>query len=570
MIRCVLALFDLLAPLIRLMGADYGPFRAILETKLILDGRRRSPAAPPVEAKARPGRPAKADRKPANMFARSLVVYAVMGLMLLPFVRGAAPLVGMTVVNAYLMVMIAMALVADFSSVLLDTSDNAILQPRPVDGRTVLLARGAHVATYLTLLTLSLSLVVLIAGSFTIHPLFAPVFAATLCCSIALVVSATHVLYALAMRLTTPERLRDIITYMQIGFSVLVVGGYQLLPRLVDFGELRRADISDRSWIYWFPPAWLAGPIDLLTGHAGRAQVTLSCLAVIVPAASLLFVLKVVGPRFNRLLLAAETDAPGALGRRETVQREPRRTAGDALAAWVTRSPAERGAFELIWRLCGRDRPFKMRTYPALFFPFIFSLGFLLAGRGDAMEALRDLPGTQKHLFLLYMASAMIPNVLMQLRFSEKHEAAWVYFSLPIGDPGEVLFGTLKAVMLRFIVPGFALISLPVAAFWGLRSLPDVGVAFCALLFISAMEALLYARALPFSTAFGALEMSGRFVRSMLLMGVPAAIGGVHYGLSMLAPVGLVPLAGLLLGGAWLAARNYRRTSWPALRAAGT
>lgn len=560
MINAVLACFDLLAPLIRRLGVDYAQFRAILETKLMLDARRRSGLQVNQAASS-----SRSSRKPRNTFAASLIFYACMGLTLVGLVMAAPPLFSMTVVHLYIMTMVALSLVADFSSVLLDTTDNAILQPRPVPGRTVLAARVAHIATYLGLLALSMSAVVLIVGTLSIHPLFAPVFLATLCCSITLVLSAANVVYLAAMRLTTPERLRDAITYCQIGLAAVVVGGSQVVPRLIESGSIRDLHIEDSGWIYFFPPTWMAGPIDLLAGQGGGAALMLTVLAVAVPAAGFLLVLFVVAPQFNRMLAAAEAsalanDQPPAAG-------GPRRpTTTLWFAAPLTRTPAEAAVLELVWRICARDRQFKMRTYPSLVFPILFSFGFMMSGPGTLPQKLVSLPQTDKHFLLLYMAAAMISNVLLQLRFSDRYEAAWVYQVLPIPAAGDVLMGAMKAMLLRYIMPGFALVSVPVLAIWGWRSLPDVAVAFCATLFISAMEAALLARSLPFSTAFGAMEMSGRVARSMLLMLVPAAIGFAHFGLGFI-PGALVPFGLLLLLGAWLFARGYRRTTWADLRA---
>ena len=180
MVSWFLRLFDSVAWLIRAVGADYPQFRAILEAKLTMDTRRTTVGYQVYR---------KDKDKPGNALLATLVWYAFMGVMIAPaaFVADSA-LVGLTFVHATVMMMLGLSLVADFSSVLLDTTDVAILHPRPVSGRTILTARIAHIVIYLALLSLSLSLLVFIGGTFKWGFLFPPIFLLTLICSVALMV----------------------------------------------------------------------------------------------------------------------------------------------------------------------------------------------------------------------------------------------------------------------------------------------------------------------------------------------------------------------------------------------
>ena len=65
----------------------------------------------------------------------------------------------MIVFYTYIMVMISMTLITDFSSILLDTSDNTIILPRPVDSRTLFAARLTHILLYLGQLGLGLTVI---------------------------------------------------------------------------------------------------------------------------------------------------------------------------------------------------------------------------------------------------------------------------------------------------------------------------------------------------------------------------------------------------------------------------
>ena len=131
MIRLLLLVTDSLSWLIRLLGGDYAQFRTILETKLTLDSRR------PMWGLA-----GRRDREKGGAFVGAMIFYALIGIVLGSILwRVGSPLVGLTIVHTTVLAMLTMTLIGDFTNVLLDTTDNAILQPRPVSGRTLFLAR---------------------------------------------------------------------------------------------------------------------------------------------------------------------------------------------------------------------------------------------------------------------------------------------------------------------------------------------------------------------------------------------------------------------------------------------
>jgi hypothetical protein len=172
--------------------------------------------------------------------------------------RVGSPLVGMTIVHTTVLIMLTMTLIADFTNVLLDTNDNAILQPRPVSGRTLLLARTAHICIYLGLLGISLSLATMVVGTIRRSWWFVPVYLLTLDGCLMLAICVASLFYLVGLRAIGTERLRDIVLYIQILFTVLVFGVYQFLPRVVDMTRLettRIASARPHGWpgrsIYW-------------------------------------------------------------------------------------------------------------------------------------------------------------------------------------------------------------------------------------------------------------------------------------------------------------------------------
>ena len=195
---------------------------------------------------------------------------------------------------------------------------------------------------------------------------------------------------------------------------------------------------------------------------------------------------------------------------------------------------------------------------------FLLPVIWITAGSPDLREALADLPTTRKHLLALYGACAMLPAVLIQLRFSENPQAAWIYAAMPIRSPGPILVGATKAMMVRFVLPTFIMVAAITLAEWGFSILDDVALAGSAALLMCAVEGLLIGRCFPFSQGFAVSDASGRMSRSLLLLLIPAGLGGVHYILTFF-PL-LVPLAApLVLALALLLFWVYARTPWSAV-----
>ena len=211
--------------------------------------------------------------------------------------------VSMVLVFAIIMVMTAVALISDFTSVLLDTTDNAILLPRPLDSRTLVVARLAHIVIYIMLITLSLSAASIVIGTIKFGPVFTLVFFLCLILSVLFVVFVANVFYLL-----------DIILYFQIFMAAFAMGSYQLLPRMIEFDTLKNFSFPIQWWTYFVPPVWLAAPIDTaVTGDLSSPKLVLSLLGLIVPVVSVVVVIRFLAPGFNRAI--SQMDTVGSSGK---------------------------------------------------------------------------------------------------------------------------------------------------------------------------------------------------------------------------------------------------------------
>ncbi|MCP4245953.1 MAG: hypothetical protein GY778_02790 [bacterium] len=550
MVALILWLFDRLAFAVRAVGADYGQFRAILEAKLLLDNRRR-PAA------FRSGR-----GSPRGTFGKSLIIYVFMGSFIgLVVFSPAAPMTVLTLVHAFVMVLVGMSLIADFPGVLIDPPDLNLLGPRPVSGRTILAARLAHICTYLGLIGLALSMITLIGGTIKFGGLFAPVFLGMLALSIALVVFIVNLFYLVALHFTDTERFKDLIVYFQVAMTVVVVGGYQLLPRLMDMKALGDFELVGRWWTYLMPPCWFAGPTGLVTGQRAAAVWVLAGQSVVIPLVGLFLVVRYLAPGFSRSLreLGGEAGGSGAaaVGRGAALR--------SFLSRYLTRTPVQRVGFELVWNVASRDRQFKTRAYPQLAFLFVFPLILLMVSDNGPVYVLSHLAESKAYLFPLYLGSWLMATIVLLVEHSNQFAAAWIFEAFPVDRPGELMIGGIKAIGCRFIAPVFAVLAILLPALAGIGRLVDVALALCLTGVITMSVALIACRGLPFSSPVNVLQSGGRFGRNLGMMLVPGAAGGTHYVLSHVSygvVAAIIPAAGLYL----LLARAYaRRPMLPAV-----
>jgi len=452
----ILSIIDLFKGLFRLLKVDYKKFRVILWAKLTDDNRQEKSI---VQRKSK--------KQMSNSLAWIAFIYAFIGVLVGLMLLGIQDLfVSMVLVFAIIMVMTAVALISDFTSVLLDTTDNAILLPRPVDSRTLVVARLAHIVIYIMLITLSLSAATIAIGTFKLGPVFTLVFLVSLAFSVLFVVFMANVFYLLLMKISGGEHFRDIILYFQIFMAAFAMGSYQLLPRLIEFDALKNFSFPIRWWTYLVPPAWMAAPIDAaVNGDLSGPRIVLSFLGLFVPLVSIVVVIRFLAPGFNRALSQMET--VGSSGKRGQKEKGEKWNLPAFFSRLLTFNPAERAAFQLSWWLSSRDRKFKLKTYPTFGYMLIIAFVLTLFEEGSILQKLQELPSTQKYIIFLYIGCIVIPVVVLQQRFSDQYEAAWIYHALPFAKPGDIQKGSLKAMIVKYGLPVYSPLAILVLLVWG-------------------------------------------------------------------------------------------------------
>ncbi|MBA7649355.1 hypothetical protein ES703_57152 [subsurface metagenome] len=550
----ILNIIDLFKWLFRLLKVDYEKFRIILWTKLTDDNRQEKSI---VQRKGK--------KQMSNSLAWVVFVYAFMGIFAGLMLLGIQDLfVSMILVFAIIMVMTAVALISDFTSVLLDTTDNAILLPRPVDSRTLVVARLAHIMIYIMLITLSVSAASILIGTVKFGPVFTVVFFICLILSVLFVVFVANVFYLLLMKISSGEHFRDIILYFQIFMAAFAMGSYQLLPRLIEFDSLKNFTFPIQWWTYLVPPAWMAAPIDAaVTGDLSSSKLVLSLLGLLVPVMSVVIVIRFLAPGFSRSI--ARMEIAGSSGNKDQKKRGERRNLPEFFSRLLTFNPAERAAFQLSWRLSSRDRKFKLKTYPTFGYMLIIAFVLTLFEEGEILQKIQALPSTQKYIIFLYIGCILIPIVVLAQRFSDQYEAAWIYHALPFSRPGDILKGSLKAMIFKYGLSVFIPLVILVILVWGPQVIDDIVLAFMNLIISSLVLAFIGKSDLPFSRRYGGAAERQRGLSGFLMFLIPAALGLIHWGMTFIPyaiPVGILVAAGII----YMGMKAYGNIGWQTIK----
>lgn len=270
--------------------------------------------------------------------------------------------------------------------------------------------------------------------------------------------------------------------------------GLQLVPRLV--GVHAPADLA--AGAVWLPSAWFAASV-LDADTIPIAWSVAPWLAFGTAAVVLSF---------------APQGAPSA-GRRRgflAVILAPVR----ALVArtWVRRE--ERGAFDLVFDALPLEREFVLRTYPLVAVP----LAMLFAGSGSQSPTMRD--GLVS--LLLFTPAIYLPVLLVHVPATASAEARWILDGAPV-PRGTIENGALKALVVRFLVPLYAVLS---ALAW-VRSGPGFALTIAPLGFLVTLAVTrglygLCVSDLPLSVEPGAVKADMNWMGHILTIGMALAV----------------------------------------------
>lgn len=485
--------------LITALGVDYDQWRALTVAWLKLDVRVGSAGVAGMDWSDR--------SKGASALLGRAFFYGVLGLFVGALVfllrdRFAAALI----VYSYILVTVGTAMLMDLNGVILSPTDYGVLGFRPIPSRTYFAAKLTNVLVY----TLSLASLIGLPSTLTFgirHGIGAGL--ASLVALYACAMTATLAIvagYAGLARAVGPERLRSVLSWLQLVFSFFVYGGYFAVSQLVGRSALTNFAVPWSPWLLLYPGTWFAGYIELAAGSV-RAPHLAGVIASVVALAALAISMR------DRLSLDY-VERLGAL-MSASAGKPARRP---ARRSWFFRSGEARAVAVLVRSQFRNDLRFRMGVLAILPLTLLYLLIGMSGGRGADGARVPDLA-------LVSMAVLLFPLMLKaQLAHSEAFRAAWIFFATP-ADRSRLIQSAQRVVVAFFIVPYLVFVGALLAFFvddlvWLAGWLVVVGLMSNLVL----LAETLVKPVVPFSLPPGKMEGTSKMIWIMILVGV---LGGV-------------------------------------------
>jgi hypothetical protein len=254
--------------------------------------------------------------------------------------------------------------------------------------------------------------------------------------------------YGLVIKFLDREKFDNFAAWSQVGMSVLFIGGYQVVPRLLQRFEGLTFEPYAR-YLFPLPPAWFAGIDSLVSGDLPLADGWPLVVCALVFTAGLAYVaIGRLAPSYGEGLTRlsesrSRLPKPTRVRGRSTSMRNP-------ILRWWLRDPIERWAFRLAAVYMRRDRDIKLRLYPSLSFFLVFPLISLL-------DRNRGIFSTFMPLMIVWILGTMPISALETLRMSHHFAAADIFAVAPLASAAPVFHGVRKAIIFYLLVPSICL-----------------------------------------------------------------------------------------------------------------
>ncbi|MEI7504085.1 MAG: hypothetical protein WCJ61_12455 [Paludibacter sp.] len=525
MIRFLLSLFRPFRWFIERTGADYNQFIHILELKLTMDNRRA-----PKNSGNKSTTPDNSILK--QSFGQIVIgfMFAMMGLII------KSEFTYFYLMHSILMFMMAMLIISEFTTVLFDTSENTIIQPLPIKGSTQSLARNAHVFLYLALIAFNISVASIIIATIKFGILSGLIFIVSILFNVLFTLFLANMLYLGIMHIVSGEQLKNVMMYFQIVIAILFMAGYQFGINLIDKSQIMNMTIGVSWYTFLIPPAFFSGLIEALSkGLFDLNHFIFIAEALTIPIVATFITTRYLTPVFNRKLLNLEQ-----ADRATKVKTSSGKTSFyfNIVSKLFVRQNEERAAFQLAWRMSGYERLFKQSFFPSLAYVLI-----MVAVQFFKKDVnLSEIASSSRYLILLYSFILVSLTLSSSLILGNNNQIDWIYKILPVNSPADYFKGFIKAVFARFFIPFYVLLSIGIVAFWGIRVIPDIIVAWLVIYMSTLLVFYMQQPVFPFSQAKNSSQGGKNFAKIMGLIISAFLFGGLHYFVGKWSIYGIIAL----------------------------
>ena len=516
----ILRFLDRFKKIFEAQGIDYDIMRNILRLKFIM-GQRNSPTIMQNYSK-------KNGKSDDNLFNRALIMYGIIGLFMVPIMFMKSDIfIKLNILFSFAMIMLLMVLMSDFSSVILDVKDKNILLPRPVDAKTINTAKVIFIAVYLTEIVGVLLLPTILASIVEYNALFAVVFLLQVILIVFFMIVVTAFLYYFILSYFDGEKLKDVINYFQIVFTIAIFVANQLIGRIFNMVDIHFQYIP-KWWHYFIPSIWFSAQQAILLGKITPQYISLAIIGIIVPIIMFVIYVKNISQSFEDNLQKLNSNN-GGKGRKTALAQEWENLTANLLC----NSNEEKAFYKFSRNMISSERTLKLKIYPslamAIAMPFIMIMSFSFDEIRNAgiRGVIASLSKGNYHMSI-YLSIAMMAGVISFLAYSDNYKGAWIYRVVPIDTPAPACRGALKGFISKSILP-FIVLAIGFLALCGTRILADLVLIFLQLFFITIFNYNMFTKYLPFYKAFTNMDQSANAGKVMLSLMITAVLGILHY-----------------------------------------
>ena len=343
---------------------------------------------------------------------------------------------------------VAMAVILDFQSVVISPNDYPILAHQPVSSRTYFTAKLTTVLLYVG------AIGALAGGPATLTyllkygPLVAAAWVAALAGAIVWIALAMIFIYAAILHLVRPDRLRRVLSYVQIVFITVVFAMPFVFLELTDARDwLGAIEIDQWPAAILLPPGWFASLLPLAAGNWSVTGVLAVLTAVLTTAALIRY-----GGRRLSLSYAERLGALVAVSEAKSRRRTRPRGPGKG---WF--SPELRVIMALVRAQFRHDMKFRMGVLAML--PFTVFYIFIALREGPLPDPFVESGFGPAGLGPIHFAVFfMPPMLLMELFRSDSFRASWVFFSAPV-ELTKLITRTGLCVTVFFVLPYLVVVA---------------------------------------------------------------------------------------------------------------
>ena len=479
--------------------------------------------------------------RPGNQLISVVVFYVFTGIFLAGFaLMNKNIFLTSTLLSTYIMFMVGSIVLVEYNSVVVSPDDYEILGYRPVSSRTFFVARLTNVFFYVGVMTAAMAVLPIGAYFFTLgfRPLLGLAALVAFFTAGFTVALSMIVLYAAMLAYVHPNRLRRVLSYLQLVTSFIIFGSYALMPRLLATNSaMAKLGPDEKPWLLLFPPAWYASYLRLATGEIRVTTWAPALASLAVVGLLLVYAVGNLSLDYSRRL--------GGLRARTEEVRPTRQSLRTRSIGLLFRADEPRAVALLIRSQFRYDNKFRLSILGIL--PLTVFYLFMALSSGPIPDPfLAGVTGFGNSV-LVYLAVLLFPLMLQtNLRNSDHYQASWIFFASPM-QRDRLVLAAKNFVVVYFLVPYLLLIGILFCYFYA--ALWHAGVQLVVLALVAHLVlqiAVFVSPEVPFSRPVKKGERSARMILIMMIM--PIVSLGLLSAIFLLVYPSRLLTAGLLAG----------------------